>query len=148
MPDYYNDTSLGLLSSISPSELPVGDWTEITRAAHDAASAIPLVYRKLAAGVITEMTVGEKAAVDAAMLAGSRDDVAARLDDVEDVVRAFARAVLDETNLHAERVTAILDAIDGAASLAAVKTAVAAIPDVPTRTVQQMKTAVRGYLGT
>ena len=148
MPDYYNDATLGLLSSISPSELPVGDWTEITRAAHDAASAIPLVYRKLVAGVITEMDAGEKAAVDAAIQTASRDDVAARLDDVEDVVRAFARAVLDETNLHATRITAILDAIDAAASLADVKTAVGSIPDVPTRTVAQMKSAVRGYLGT
>ena len=148
MPDYYNDATLSLLRSASETALPPGDWTQITRAAHDAASAIPSHYRKLVAGVITEMDVAEKAAVDAAMLTATRDDVAARLDDVEDVVRAFARAVLDETNLHAARITAILDAIDGAASLGEVKTAVGAIPDVPTRTVAQMKTAVRGYLGT
>ena len=148
MPDYYNDTSLSLLRSASETALPAGDWTQITRAEHDAASAIPLHYRKLVGGVITEMDAGEKATVDAAMLAGSRDDVAARLDDVEDVVRAFAQTVLDETNLHATRITAILDAIDAAASLADVKTAVGSIPNVPTRTVQQMKTAIRGYLGT
>lgn len=96
---------------------------------------------------ITEMTQGQKDAVDAAALEVSRDFSADSLDDLEDLLRAYAQVANDESNLHAQRITAILDAIDGAANLAQVKTAIAAIPDVPDRTLAQTKTAVRAKLG-
>jgi len=93
------------------------------------------------------MNQAARDAVDAAVLEASRDSTSAQFDAVEDVLRAFALALLDELNLHAARTTAILDAIDNGANLNAVKTAVASIPDVPQRTIANMKTAVRAKLG-
>jgi hypothetical protein len=104
-------------------------------------------YWVISGDTVSLMSEGERDAVDVALLSGARDAVAAQLDAVEEYSRAFALVVLDELNLHASRVTSILDAIDGAASLAALKTAVAAIPDVPQRTVANLKTGVRNKLG-
>lgn len=58
------------------------------------------------------------------------------------VIRAFMLLVLDELNAHTTKTNAILTAIDNASSLAQLKTAVAAITDLPTRTAQQLRTAI------
>lgn len=94
------------------------------------------------------MTAGEQATVTAARLAAARDTAAAALDQVENVTRAFMLMVLDEFNAHSAKMNALLTAIDGAASLAALKTAVAAIADLPTRTAQQLRDGIRNKLGT
>lgn len=60
--------------------------------------------------------------------------------------RALMLLLLDELNLHALKINAILDAVDGAASLAALKTAVALIPDYPARTKQQLLTALTSII--
>lgn len=62
------------------------------------------------------------------------------------VIRAFAEVVLDELNLHAQRQVDLLNAIDGASTLAQLKTAAASIPDLPQRTLQQIKTAITNKL--
>jgi hypothetical protein len=54
--------------------------------------------------------------------------------------------ILDEFNAHATKMNAILDAVDGAASLAALKTAVALIADYPQRTKAQLLTAMQGKI--
>ena len=74
------------------------------------------------------------------------DAKAASFDVVGSDTRALALMVLEESNLHAERITAILDAIDGASSLAQVKTAIALIPDVPQRTSAQLRAAFKTKL--
>ncbi len=148
MPEYLHKPTLRLHYSLSEAPDQTGDYVEITRADFRAWSDIPLHYRKLSGESIVEMDAGEKAAVDAQRLSDARDDVANRFEGVEDELRAFALAVLDEINLHAERVTAILDASDAAVSLADFKARIGLIDDVPTRTIAQMKAAVRGKLGT
>lgn len=60
--------------------------------------------------------------------------------------RALMLLLLDELNLHALKINAILDAVDGAASLAALKTAVALIPDYPARTKQQLLTTLTNII--
>jgi hypothetical protein len=87
-------------------------------------------------------------AVLAAKLAARRDAIADDMEQLESYTRAFALVVLDELNLHAARTTAILNAIDTGSNLAAVKTNIAGIADVPQRTIAQLKTAVRNKLGT
>ena len=62
------------------------------------------------------------------------------------VDRALLLIVLDEFNLHSAKTNAILTAIDNAATLAALKTAVAAIADLPTRTVGQLRTAIQNKI--
>lgn len=73
----------------------------------------------------------------AAVIAGlANGDVQAK------ALRAVLLIVLDELNAHALKLNAILDAVDGAANLAGLKTAVAAIADYPPRTKAQLLTAI------
>lgn len=62
------------------------------------------------------------------------------------ILRAIVAVTLDELNLHALKINAILDAVDGAATLAALKTAVAAIPDYPQRTPAQLVNAIKNKI--
>ena len=66
--------------------------------------------------------------------------------DKERVLRAIVLLVLDEFNTHASKINAILTAIDGASSLAEVKTAIAAIPDYPQRTGAQLLNAIKNKI--
>lgn len=94
------------------------------------------------------MTAPEQAAATATALASSRDSAVARLTQTEDVQRAFMLMVLSEFNAHTAKTNAILSAIDAATTLANLKTAVAAITDLPVRTEQQLRNAIRNNLGT
>lgn len=111
-------------------------------------AGVPHKYWKLTGDTLSEMSSGEKAAVDAAQLTAVRDAAAAQLDQQEDILRAFMLLVLDEFNAHTAKINAILTAVDNAATLAALKTAVAAIADQPTRTEAQLKAAIKAKLGT
>lgn len=62
------------------------------------------------------------------------------------LLRGVAAVLVDEFNLHALKINAILDAVDGAATLAALKTAIAAIPDYPQRTLPQVVTAIKAKI--
>lgn len=81
-------------------------------------------------------------------LAAFRDQIVAQFDLTEDIIRGLALAILDELNAHTTKITAILNAIDGASNLATLKTAVAAIADPPQRSAAQIRTAIRAKLGT
>lgn len=112
------------------------------------AANVPVRYWKSVGGIATEMDAGEKAIIDTNSVNASRDATAARMDDIEDVVRALALATLDELNTHALKTNEILDAVDAATSLADLKTRIAAVTDYPQRTGAQLKTSVRNKLGT
>lgn len=79
-----------------------------------------------------------------------RSDASARITSDTDadakLARALAAVLLDELNLHALKINAILDAVDAATSLADLKTRIAAIPDYPQRTLAQIKTAIQNKL--
>lgn len=49
--------------------------------------------------LVEEMDAAEKAVVDAAQLSANRDNTADQLDQLEDIVRAFGLAMLDEVNV-------------------------------------------------
>jgi len=76
-----------------------------------------------------------------------RDEIIQQLDMQEDILRAFAQMVLDEFNAHAAKTNALLTAIDNGANIGAIKSAVAAIADHPTRTLAQLRQAIRGKIG-
>lgn len=145
MADFVNTATLAV--ELSVNDKPAG-WVALTRAEAEAALAIPGAYRKWTGSAVAEMTAPEKAAADAAALAARRTATAAELDRVEGVLRATVLLLLDELNSHAAKINAILTAIDGAATLAALKTAVLAITDYPTRTVAQLRAAIVAKLGT
>ena len=147
MSDFVNPTTLDIALSVSDSTLSA-PWIVCTRANALAWQAIEPRYRKWVVDHIEEMTAGEKVTVDAAFLAAARDAIAAKFDAAEDIERAFMLTVLDEFNAHADKINALLDAIDAATSLANLQTRVAAIANYPARTPQQLKTSVRSKLGT
>jgi len=94
-------------------------------------------------------TVTDKPAEEIAREAEERrDEAATAFDREEDLLRASALVLLDELNLHAERIASILQAAGSATSLSTFKTAMAAINPVPQRTPAQLRTAIRAKLGT
>jgi len=107
---------------------------------------VPARHRKIVSESVVEMTPAEKDAVDADMLANERNSTAAAIEAPQSYEKAFAQIMLDDRNLLAQKITAILNAIDGAATLAQMKAAVALIPDPPQYTLAQLKTALRNKL--
>lgn len=61
-------------------------------------------------------------------------------------LRCFAKAVVDENNLHANKVNAVLTCVDNATTLATLKSCVAALPDLNTRTYANAVTAVKACI--
>ena len=147
MPLYVHRTTKQVLPSTSPAALTEPEANYIKDPDLSAVAGFSSIYWIITGDIVSLMTQAERDAVDAAQLTANRDSTAAQLDQLEGVFRAFALALLDELNRHSSRVTAILDAIDGANNLAGVKTAIAAIPDLPQRTVAQLKAAIRNKLG-
>jgi hypothetical protein len=146
MADVLNTSTLEMRQSVNEVQY-TDPWIVITRAQYDLWSIIPQRYRKWVVDHIEEMTQPEKDAVDLALLEATRDQIVQQLDQQEDILRAFAGLLVDELNAHASRTNALLNAIDAAASLAALKTAVAPIANLPTRTLAQMRTAIRNKIG-
>jgi hypothetical protein len=149
MADVLNTSTLEMRASVNEAQAPYNapPWIIITRAQFDLWSTIPQQYRKWTGVAVEEMTGPEKNAVDLAALEASRDEIVQQLDQQEDILRAFAGILVDELNAQASRTNALLDAIDAAASLAALKTAVAPITNLPTRTLSQLRQAIRTKLG-
>jgi hypothetical protein len=123
---------------------PVSDW--IHEPNLSAVSGFASKYWNISGDVVTLMSEAERAAVDASDMGALRDSISEKIESQQSYERAFAEILLDELNMHAARVNAILNAIDNGSSLASIKTAVAAIADVPTRTLAQLRTALRNKL--
>lgn len=150
MADVLNTSTLEMRQSVNEAQAPYNSdpWVVITRSQYDLWSAIPQRYRKWVIDHVEEMTQPEKDAVDLALLEAFRDQVVQQVDQVEDILRALVQMLVDELNSHAARTNALLDAIDGAGSLAALKTTVSGIQNLPTRTLQQVRAAIRNKIGT
>jgi len=149
MANVLNRTTLEYRRSVNDPDFPDPPWLIIAPGSGNAdlIATVPRQYLKLSGDVLSEMTQAEKDAVDAALLDAEREATASRLDELEDITRAFALVVLDELNNRANTWNAILDAADGANNLGDFKTAMAAIPDYPQRTIAQMRLGVRNKLG-
>ncbi len=150
MPAWVHRTTKEYLRSVPAAELPEAIANYIEESAEAAtlyAAGVPNIYWKISGDIVSEMTQAEKDAVDAAALQAQRDDTAAQLDQVEEVLRAFMLTVLDEFNAHADKHNAILDAIDSGNNLSQVKANIAAVTDYPQRTSAQLRTTVRNKLG-
>lgn len=149
MADVINTTELETRSSVNEGLPPynVAPWVVITRTQYDLWSAIPQRYRKWVVDHVEEMTQPEKDAIDLAEMQAARDLIVQQIDHVEDVLRAVVLMVVDELNRHADTTNALLDAIDAAGSLASLKGTVAGIQNLPTRTVAQVRSAIRNKLG-
>lgn len=123
MPLWIHRTTKQILVSVPLRKLPEAEGNYIQDP--DLPRGVPPKYLTISGDVVTEMTQQQKDAVDAAELEAARDNVAAQLEQQEDLLRAFALVVLDEINI-----------LRGAA-----------IPPLSARTIQQLKTAMRNKLG-
>lgn len=145
MADVVNRTTKEYRQSVNTPEFPTATW--IHNPDLSAVTGFASKYWIITGDAITLMDVAARAVVDAVELEAARDATSNELDALESSFRALALVTLAESNKHANKINAILDAIDGAASLADVKTAIAAIADIPTRTTADVKTALRATLG-
>lgn len=101
-----------------------------------AVTSFATKYWIITGDLVALMSQAERDAVDAAELVVRRDAVADTLDQIEDILRAFALVVLDEINLLREQFnTTTAESIDLTTTTFA------------DRTIAQIKTAVRGKLG-
>lgn len=148
MSDVINRTTLQFLRSVNDPLYPEPTW----KANPDMSQVAGVDPRFWKWDAVNDrpipMTAPEQAAATATALSAARDGAAERLTQTEDITRAFMLLVLDEFNAHTAKVNAILDAIDAAASLAGLKTAIGLLADLPSRTEQQLRTAIRNKLGT
>jgi len=124
MPKWVHRTTKQFINSVASADLsePVANYIEEP----DLSAVVGWAqkYWIITGDVITLMSQAARDAVDATALDTERDNTAAELDQLEGVLRAFAQVVLDEfnvlRNLHA---------------------------GLAPRTVAQLKTALRGKLG-
>lgn len=149
MSDVLNRDTLEYRRTVNTPEFSDPPWLEVPRGSDNEALllSVPARYLTLSGDTLSEMDAQAKAAVDAAALEASRDALIARLQQQEDILRAFMLIVLDEFNLHAESITGVLNAIDNASNLAGIKADVAPLPDAPQRTEEQLRAAIRSRLG-
>lgn len=124
MPNWVHRTVIDYLVSVPAADLPEPVANYIQDPDLAAVAGQPIKYWKINGDLVELMTAGEQAAVDAAEQDATRDTSADRLDQVEDVLRAFALVVLDEFNV------------------------LRAQHSLADRTIAQLKTAVRNKLGT
>lgn len=147
MANVIHRTTLQFIASANEPDYPEPVWKWSPDMS--AVVGVPVYFQKWDA--VAErpipMTQGEQDTVTAARLAAAREAAAAVLDGVENITRAFMLLVLDEFNAHSAKMNALLTAIDGAATLAALKTTVGTIADLPTRTAQQLRDAIKNKLG-
>ena len=146
MPTVLHRTTKQLKLSANETEHPLVDW--IWSPDLSAVTGFANRYWIITGDAVTLMSQAARDALDAQILSDARDTVRDQLDAVEALERAFALVLLDELNAHADKMNAILTAIDNGANLAGVKSNIAAIADYPQRTITNIKTAVRNKLGT
>lgn len=145
MANVLNRTTKQFLASANTPDFPLLDW--IHNPDMSAVTGFDSRYWIISGDVVTLMDAPSRAALDAAAVEAARDELANQLDQTEDILRAVVLLVLDELNAHTTKTNALLTAIDNSSSLANLKTAVAAIADLPIRTAAQLKAAIRSKLG-
>lgn len=145
MASVLNRTTKTYLESANTPDYPVAEW--IINPNMAAVEGYPSKYWVINGDIVTLMSQQGMDSVDAAELDATRDMTASRVDSIEDIIRAIGWTLLDEVNLHASTVTALLDAIDASTSLSDLKTRAASINNLPQRTMTQVKNAVRSKLG-
>jgi hypothetical protein len=145
MSDFLHRTTKQFVNSGNDPDYPAVDW--IRNPDLSAVEGFPAKYWEITGDVVSLMDQAERDAIDAAELEAQRDATASRLDLVEDVLRAFVLALLDERNRMADKFNALRAGIAGANNLADAKAAAAAIADEPLRSAADIKTVIRNKLG-
>ena len=99
MPHYLHRTTKQYLTSVSPNSLLEPAPNYIYMPDLSAVSGQPNKYWIITGDMVSLMSQTERDAVDTEELSTQRDGTADQLDQLEDVLRAFALATLDEINI-------------------------------------------------
>jgi len=100
MGTYVHRTTKVYLQSVSPNDLPDPLENYIENPDLSSVIGVPSMYWTITGDVITEMSQGEKDAVDAALLSASRDaQLVAEIDDLESIMRQLTKLIVDELNI-------------------------------------------------
>lgn len=140
-----NRTTKQLITSANTVDYPVANW--IIEPNLSAVTGFASKYWIISGDIVSLMDAPARAAVDAAELNAMRDAIAAELDRPEDVLRALTLVIMDELNRHSTLEEDIFAASAAATSLADFKTRMAAVTQIPQRTITDLKTALRNKLG-
>tara|TARA_R110002126_G_scaffold291760_1_gene457020 strand:- start:5644 stop:6090 length:447 start_codon:yes stop_codon:yes gene_type:complete len=148
MANVINRTTLRYLTSVNSPSYPAPDWV-VNPDMRAVAGVSPRYWKwDSGSGRPIPMTASEQTAFDAAAVEATRDEVAAQIDSTEDILRAVMGAVISELNNQATAFNAVLAAADAATSLSTFRSGMAAIGDLPQRSLSQLRTVVRNALGT
>lgn len=159
--DEQNGTVKSFRTSVDPS--PFEGWTDALiyddttnpteQTIKNLVASVGIQYLKVVAGAVGEMTPAEKAATDAALsasvTAGHRTSGKAILLNPSDhgvLLRAFADIVKDELNNIRGWLVSFKAAVNSASTLADLKIRVAALPNMPDRSLSQLKTAIESRI--
>lgn len=147
MADVINRTTLQFLPSANTLDYPDPPWK--INPDMSAVAGVPQKYWKWDAILDrpAEMTAPEKASLDSAQTNAARDAAVSQLDELENFMRAVVQVLRDELNLHADKMNAILTAIDTSTNYATLKTNIGLVADYPQRTLVQLRTSIRNKLG-
>ena len=122
MANWIHRTTKQVLVSVSPASLPELRINYIEQPDLSAVAGQPVKYWVITGNVVSIADASTRTSIDAAEDSAGLDSIADELDQVQTIMRAFAEVVLDEFNN-----------LRGQHSL-------------PSRTLAQLKTAVRGKL--
>lgn len=144
MANALNKSTKRYLTSVNTPDYPAADW--IINPDMSAVDGFESKYWVITGDVITLMDLSERNAVDAAELSAKRDSIAGALDYQQDVMVEFFKLMIAELNRKSDKTNAILAAAANANNLATFKTDMGLIANEPTRTMAQLKTALRAAL--
>lgn len=145
MSNVLNRVTKQYLHSVHAPDYPTTEWIHNP----DLSTVIGFdsKYWVITGDTVTLMSQSERDAVDAADLQAQRDAEADQLINQEDVTRAFMLIVLDDRNMLAEDINAVLNVMRTGTSLADIKTKATNLQNTPTYTEAQLRTAIRNRLG-
>lgn len=149
MADVLNRTTLEFRRSVNTPDFPVESW--VIDPDISPVVGVASKHWKLTGDMVSEMTQGEKDAVDAteaaAILAAAKADAGTAIDGLRGYqLRALAKLLLDELNVLRQWIATFKAQTALASNLADFKTRIAALPNTPDRTLAQAKTAYKSAI--
>lgn len=121
MANVLNRTTKQYLESVNTPDFNPVDW--IINPDLSQVTGFPSKYWSISGDTVSLLSQAERDALDLSELEVSRDQIVDQLDDLEDILRAFAQVVMDEINILRQQHT------------------------LPDRTLEQLKTAIRNKMG-
>jgi hypothetical protein len=142
-----NRTTKQYLPSANTPDYPVESW--IHNPDLSGVIGFDSRYWVITGDAVTLMSQAQRDALNASILVAARDALVNQLTNLEDLQRAFMLAVLDELNLHADKINALKASLvsGSVTNIATMKTSVTSVADYPQRTATQLRTAIRNKLG-